>query len=183
MHSGICSDGQRLQDDTAFSMFGTGRYIRNFWLTIYKLEEGDNDECCNLWGCVSYTTDCDFHDVTTDDTINIYLYLSQKRFNSIAEVIKNQRVDVVQVRLKRVSGFYSDWSPSISTNSVKILVAADDQNLVCPENCDIVPPRLGAVGEFGLTIIQRCQLNPKQDLRSINIYKLFEEQDEIDADT
>ena len=171
LHPGICVGGQRLQNDVAFSMLGTGRIIRNFMLRIQKLEDGNNHEGCSLWGCVSYTTELDFRDETTDDAVEIYLGLSQKRFNSLAEIIKYQRADVVQLRLQRASGFYSEWSPSISTDSVKVLTAYDEQIIVCPEKCDIKPPRLGEVGEFELTIVQRCD------------YNLFKEKDEIDAST
>jgi hypothetical protein len=170
LHPGMYVDGQWLQDDIAFSMFGTERIIRNFKLRIHKLEDEINNEGCSLWGCVSYTTEIDFRDETTDDIVEIDLRLSQKRFNSFAEIIKYQRADVVQLRLQRAFGFYSEWSPSISTDSIKILAADDVQKIVFPEKCNIKPPRLGEVGEFELTLVQRCD------------YKLLEEK-EIDAST
>ena len=182
LHPGICNDGQWLQDVTSFPMFGTDRRIRDFVLGIYKLDEGNANERCKLWGCVSYTSEIDFGNETTDDTVEISIWLSPQRFISLAEMIKTQRADVIQVRLGRVSGFYSEWSPSISTSSVKILAAADDQEVVSPKDSDITPPRLGEVGEFDLTIIQRSKLNPKQDLRGINIYRIFGEDDEVEED-
>ncbi|MDD5365392.1 MAG: hypothetical protein PHR30_08650 [Gallionellaceae bacterium] len=165
LRPGIYVDGQWLEDDIAFSMLGTSRVIRNFRLAIHVLENGDNHEGCSLLGCVSYTTEIDFLDETTDDIVVIDLTLSQIRFNSLAEIIKYQRTDVVQLRLQRASGFYSEWSPSISTDTVRILAADDAQKIVCPEGCNITPPRLGEVGECELTLIKKCD------------YGLFEKKD------
>jgi len=180
LHPGICRDGERLEDDTSYFMFGTNRRVKQFGLGIYKLEESDDKERCALWGSVSYTTEIDFRDTTTDDTVQIYLWLSPNRFNNLVEIIKAKRADIVQVHLSRVSGFYSEWSPSISTYNIKVLAASDDQEILCPDNCKIDPPRLGEVGKFNLSIIQRNCINPKQDLRGINIDKIFEEPGDFD---
>jgi hypothetical protein len=42
-----------------------------------------------------------------------------------------------EIRLTGVSGFYSEWSPSIRTDSIKILANAKDQNLENPEGLDL----------------------------------------------
>lgn len=172
LHSGVCGDGTCLERDTTFSMFGTGRQIDQFYLHIYKLENGDTNERCNLWGCLSYTTDVDFHDETVDDTVAINLWLLPQRFEDLAEMVRSQGADVVRVRLGRVSGFYSEWSPSVSANSVKILCVGNEQNIVLQEGCDISPPRLGPVDDFEFSIIKRCILNPIQDLRATDILKV-----------
>lgn len=182
LHPGICRDGKWLEDDTSYSMFGTNRRVKEFGLRIHKLEDDDGKERCSLWGCVSYTTEIDFRDETTEDIVEIYLWLAPNRFNRIVELIKDRRADIVQIRLGGVSGFYSEWSPSISTNNIKILAASEDQKIIFPENCEIVPPRLGDVGEFNISITQRNMINPKQDLRGIDINKLFEEPDDYEEE-
>jgi len=182
LHPGICRDGKYLEDDTSYSMFGTNRRIKQFGLRIQENKEGGDREGCHIWGCVSYTTEVDFRDETTDDTVEIYLSLSPTQFNTIAELIKTRRADILQVRLGRVSGFYSEWSPSISTNNIKILAASKDQEVIARDGCEIEPPRLGDVGEFNLMVTQRHKLNPKQDLRSINIDKLFEDPNDYEED-
>jgi hypothetical protein len=58
----------------------------------------------------------------------------------------------------RVSGFYSDWSPSISTDCVKVLTAFPEQRVELPPNIKDVP-RLGEVGEFKLAIARRASLS------------------------
>lgn len=181
LHPGICQDGRWLEDDTSYSMFGTNRKIKQFGLRISKTEK-DSDEKCRVWGCVSYTTEVDFREETTDDTVEIYLSLSPDRFNDIADQIKSQRIDILQIGLGRVSGFYSEWSPSISTNKIKILAASNDQEVLSSEGCKIYPPRLGNVGEFNITLTRRHRLNPKQDLRAIDIDKVFDESEYYEED-
>ncbi len=177
LHSGTCTDGSFLENEASFSMFGTDRKTSYFRLHICKLDEGVTNEYCNLWGSVSYTYQCDFSEETTDDTIELYIGLLPHRFNDLIEIVRSRNADIVQVRLTNVSGFYSEWSPTIRANQIKILTPGEDQNIVYPDSCNIDPPRLGEVGAFELTITQRVKLNPKQDLRQIDIYKLFEDED------
>lgn len=178
LHPGICTDGKWLEDDSRFSMLGTDRAITDFSLRINAVDEGEK-EYCSVWGCVSYTSEIDFRDETTPDTIEIYLGLSKERFDRLAGLISNKTVDVMRIGVSRVSGFYSDWSPSISTNSVKVLAHGSDQEIDIPEGCEIKPPNLGNVGKFDLTLITRSKLNPKQNLKALNISKLFEDDHEI----
>lgn len=178
LHPGICTDGKWLEDDPSFSMLGTNRAITDFSLRINAVEEGEK-EYCDVWGCVSYTAEIDFRDETTPDTIQIYLGLSKNRFNKLAELISKKNVDVVRVGISRVSGFYSDWSPSITTNSVKVLARGSDQEIEIPEGCEIEPPTLGEVGKFDLTLTTRSKFNPKQNFNTLNISKLFEDDYEI----
>lgn len=62
------------------------------------------------------------------------------------------------VRLKGVSGFYSEWSPSIRTDSIKILANSKDQRLQNPERLDFDPPALGYVREAEITFRQGLPL-------------------------
>lgn len=172
LHPGTCTDGELLEDAPEFSMFGTDRNITKFSLSISAVEEGKK-EYCKVWGCVGYTMEVDFRDDTTPDAIVIYLGLSRERFTKFSKLISNKLIDVARVRIDRVSGFYSDWSPSISTDCVKVLACESEQKIDIPKDCEIEPPKLGNVGAFDLTLITRNKLNPKQNLNSLNISKLF----------
>jgi len=172
LHPGICRrNGSAFEDDISYSMFGTNRRIKEFGLKISKAENG-NDEKCHMWGCVGFSVEVDFVNEIVDDTVEIYLSLSPKKFNKIVRQIKFQQVDILRVHLSMVSGFYSEWSPESSTSNIKILT--EDQEVLISEGCKIDPPKLGDVGEFTITVIQRCKLNPKQDLRAIDIDTVFE---------
>jgi len=167
LHSGYCSDGETLDQEVNYSMFGTDRKLNDFTLRIYKLDDDESDEGCQVYGVVSYTAEIDFYYETEDDVIEINLMLKPKRFNTIAELIKAKALDIVTLRLGYVDGFYSEWSPSIRTDSIKILAKGDEQKVIRGDDNDISPPRLGEVMEFHLSITQRCKLNPKQDLKDI----------------
>ena len=129
---------------------------------------------------MSNTSEVDFRDETLDDSV-VYLWLAQKIFNKLVEIIEARRADIVEVRLGGVSGFYSEWSPSIRTNSIKVLTL-NYQEIIRPDNCKIDPPRLGEVHEFNIRIVQRNSINPKQALSGINLDKLFEESDDYGED-
>lgn len=176
LHSGICRDGEWLEFDITFSMFGTERKTDSFDLRVYRLEDGDTTESCRLWGCVSHTFEIDFQNSKQDDAVEIQLWLSPARFNDLAEVVKTRKADLVEVSLRGASGMYSVWSPSILTRSVKILTADDDHKVVLPEGCAIAPPRLGPVQKFDLVVTQRSKLNPKQDFKRIDIREFFREE-------
>ena len=178
LHPGICTDGKWLEDDPRFSMLGTDRTITEFSLRISAVDEGEK-EYCNVWGCVSYTSEIDFRDETTPDTVQIYLGLSKERFDRLADLISSKTIDVVRIGLSRVAGFYCDWSPSITTNSVKVLARGSEQEIDVPEGCEIEPPRLGDVEKFDLTLITRGKFNLKQNFNTLNISKIFEDEYEV----
>ncbi len=163
-------------------MFGTNRKINKFDLCILKDEENNGQKKCHIGGVVSYTVEVDFMNETVDDAVIIYLYFSSQQFNKLAKLIKSQGVDILEVRLSQVSGFYSEWSPSINTNNIKILGDPESQKIIMQDGCEIDPPRLGDVDEFNMTITQRHKLNLKQDLRSVSLDKLFEGSDNYEEE-
>jgi hypothetical protein len=68
-------------------------------------------------------------------------------------MVRNHPPNVVTLRVGFVHGLYSEWSPSISTNRVKVLTSLKDHQLVIPEGCAIAPPTLGRVGEFDVSFM------------------------------
>jgi hypothetical protein len=141
----------------AYSLFGTQRRIEHFDLLIYKVA-GDVREYCRLWGSPSYTSEWDFQDLTEPDSVQIYIYLSPEKFDQVSTLVKLPVATSVGVRLKGVSGFYSEWSPSIRTDRIKILANSKDQRLQNPEQLDFDPPALGYVQEFQISFRQDLPL-------------------------
>ena len=92
-------------------------------------------------------------------------------------------MNILQIRLRGVSGFYSEWSPSIRTNNVKVLTASKEQVIITEGSCEITPPRLGDVDEFDMTVIQCHKLNSKQDQKNFNIDKPFKEPNDYEEDS
>src|SRR5271163_2139112 len=121
LRPGIRRNGEFV-DDVTFSMFGTKRAIRDFTLEIRPLDDSAKAEHCNAWGGVSYTTEIDFRNETVDDCIWFYLYVKPETFARYVALIDQGAIDTIIFSVKSVDGVYSDWSPSISTDKVKVLV-------------------------------------------------------------
>ncbi len=132
----------------SYSMLGTDRTVSRFDLYIEEIPD-NQEERCTTYGIVSYTTEIDFRDVTNDDSLSIYFHVHAKAFQHHAQRIASGEVDSLTVRIRRVSGFYSDWSPGITTDKIKILT--EDRSHVVEGLPDDFPlRRLGEVGEAEL---------------------------------
>lgn len=140
-----------------YSLFGTQRRIEHFGLFIYKAE-GDRGQYCRLWGSPSYTSEWDFENVTEPDSVQIYVYLPTEKFDQLLAFVKLPLATSVIVHLRGVSGFYSEWSPSIRTDRIKILANSTDQRLQNPEQLAFDPPALGNVREFEISFRQDLPL-------------------------
>ncbi len=146
------SSRQNYSRETTFSMFGTDRAIKSFQLDIHPVTEADEQESCKAWGSVSYTTEVDFRDHTTEDCVVFYLFVKPATFARYATKISYGAVDEVMLRVGLVAGFYSEWSPSISTDDVKVLTTGDEHDVKMPPRVQFEPPRLGNVGSAELYI-------------------------------
>jgi hypothetical protein len=145
--------GDSRQNDegrTTFSMFGTKRTIKDFQLHIYPISDSAERERCWAWGSVSYDFEVDFRYETTNDCIVFYLCVKPETFARYGAKIAHGLVDEIIFRVASVSGFYSEWSPGISTRDVKVLICDHKVNL--PPGFQFEPPRLGHVGEAALFV-------------------------------
>ncbi|WP_271531966.1 hypothetical protein [Bradyrhizobium sp. CCBAU 25338] len=142
---------------TQFSMFGTDRAIKSFQLDIRQLTDPAAQESCSAWGCVSYTSEIDFRNETVDDCVVFYLRVKPETFARYAAKVSAGSVDEVGFRVGGVTGFYSEWSPSISTRRVKVLTRGDEHKVELPRGVDFDPPRLGYVGDAALHINRRLE--------------------------
>jgi hypothetical protein len=141
--------------NTQFSMFGTSRVIKDFTLDIRELDDQNQQEVCQAWGIVSYTRDINFRKEKTDDVLGFELFVKSETLSRYIDLIKAGAVSDIILRVGRVPGFYSDWSPDISTSSVKVLTSYNDHAFQNPEGLELQPPRLGIVGETSLNFTKR----------------------------
>ncbi|WP_315768443.1 MULTISPECIES: hypothetical protein [unclassified Bradyrhizobium] len=158
----VISVGLRPRDDgwisgTKFSMFGTDRAIKSFELAIEPLADPAEQENCTAWGTVSYTSEIDFRNSTTDDCVVFYLAVKPETFARYAAKLAAGSVDEIAFRVSSVAGFYAEWSPGISTSRVKVLTRGDEHRVQLPEDVDFEPPRLGEVGAAALHINRRLE--------------------------
>ena len=116
-----------------------------------------NRIAAGAWGTAAYTTAIDFRDETTDDSLVFYLFVKPETFARYASKIAYGSGDEIHLSVGSVAGFYSDWSPSISTPNVKTLTRGREHEIALPAGVEFEPPRLGRVGETGLYINRRCR--------------------------
>ncbi len=151
----------RFPSQTQYSMFGTDRIIDTFTLRIMP---SDKDEELAAWGSVSFTAEVDFREEIEPDCVEFYLSISQERFDKLGELVRSGKVNGASLCMCYVRGFYADWSPSASTNKVKVLCMGSEQEVEIPEGCAIEPPRLGKIGEFSFHLQNKLQFNVPEDL-------------------
>ncbi len=157
--------GFLLYPKTSFSMFGTHRTIKRFALEITPLENDEMHEVCTAAGYVSSTSEIDFCNHTDDDTVFFELHVRPETFATYARMISASEVDKAILSVGCVEGFYSEWSPSISTNEIKILSSDLEHDVEVENECKIVPPRLGLVGQVTLDLYRITEFESVERIR------------------
>ncbi len=140
---------------TTYRMFGTDRIISDFQLEIVPLEAEDETESCRAGGFVSFTAEVDFTTTTSDDCVFFIMMVKPSTFDSCVQRIVSGTADKIILRVVNVEGFYSEWSPSISTSNVKVLTREREHKVEEADGASFKIPRLGNVGEVNLTISSR----------------------------
>ena len=148
--------------ETSFSMFGTDRIIKSFQLDIHPIADPAEQESCKAWGSVSYTTETgDFRNETTDDCVFFYLFVKPDTFARYGAKVAHGLVDEIVLSVNSVAGFYSEWSPSISTHKVKVLCGGEEQKVILPPGLSFEPPRLGQIDGAELFINRRLEFRKR----------------------
>jgi hypothetical protein len=107
---------------------------------------------------------------TEEDIIQINIHLNVTRFNKLVELIKTQKIDVLQLQLWFVTGLYSTWCPyGLFVNEIKVLVNAKDHKVIFPNNSLVNLPELGNVGRFNLSVYQKQELDLNNCLLNKNL--------------
>lgn len=150
--------GRVLHRSTTYSMVGTERRDVKLELFVEPTSEKDPEEGCRVWGSPSYTHESDFTHVTEPDVVTFSLRVPPESFDIYARQIESDAVTHASFMVGRVSGFYSEWSPSISTAFIKILTNSKEHQIDVPEGTDIKVPTLGTVGEARFTLWKSLDL-------------------------
>lgn len=141
------------QRNVKYSMFGTNRIIKNFVLRINLIE--DEDERCHISGSPSHAYEIFFEHRTENDNIEISLDLSLQKFNCVHRLIKSQHDNnTICLSLSEVAGFYSPPSDIFLADTIKVLTARKEQEIIKGIESKIDAPRLGSIGKFNLHIKQ-----------------------------
>lgn len=157
-------------NETKYSMFGTEREIADISLSIYRAEE----ESCSAWGFPSYEAEIDFSYHTEPDCLGFSLNLTPTNFDKLIDLIKLNGISQINFRVRGVKGFYSSWSPSISTNKVKVLCSVSDHEVDVDDTCELTAaqqkniPRLGEIIDYELSVVS---IQDKYLTQSLNDYE------------
>jgi hypothetical protein len=147
---------------TSYLMFGTDRVIESISLSLERLDDDSEPESCNLWGSPSYKSEIDFREFTEPDHISVSIFLRREQFDALVRMVESGSVGTAQLILGQVDGFYSPWSPSISTSSIKVLT--EYHEVEGATNLDKPLPILGRVGEFSLSFSSKL-LDPQEKIQ------------------
>ncbi len=158
LRPGVRANGEFVKD-AIFSMFGTKRIIQNFTLEIRPLDDPSKEESCSAWGSVSYTSEVDFCNETVDDCVWFHFYMKPETFANYLALIGQGRIHDVIFSVGSVEGFYSEWSPSISTDRVKVLLSGAEHKFDLPPDFQGKPPRLGRVNTARLVLHRHLELS------------------------
>jgi hypothetical protein len=133
------------------SMIGSSRAVQEITLKISRIDDVEQ-ETCHVWGSLAYESEIDFRNERVEDTIQISLYLENEKFDSLFDLIRSAEIDRLSLRLSDVQGFYSDWSPAISTDFIKVLANLKDHGLEVDDEWKERIPTLGRVGEVSIAV-------------------------------
>jgi hypothetical protein len=132
---------------THFRIVGTERTIEEFSILIYRLDSDDDLSRMRMFSSVSQDHEIDFRNVHEPDLIQFTLFLSPDEFDPLAKGLQAKTISSLNLRVSRVAGFYSEFSPGISTDEVKVLPREVSQHFELQETFKTT----GDVGEFELT--------------------------------
>lgn len=148
-----------VRERPTYSMMGTDRIIEKIELVI--LESKGDGRCphISLWGGVAYTSDSGIWRDTVDDALVFTIVVDADQFEHYERRIAEGGFDELVFCVRSASGFYSDWSPDIQTDKIKVLTDREDEHPVeIPEDCQIVPWRTGTISEVDIWFRKHAEL-------------------------
>ena len=157
-------DGWDGPNSVQFSMLGTNRKIAKFTLRINPLNSETEPETLGVMGAVSYTHEIDFRSRTEADFIEVFASLRPAHFVALLEAITTEGFNLLHLRMGGVAGFYSDWSPEIHTERVKVLTRGNEHKVVNEQMGSVEIPRLGSVSEWSIRL-ERQSISPSAKIQ------------------
>lgn len=154
--SGCMSDDIDQDNQVRYAIFGTSRVVTEFNLTIKEADE-EEGEGCALYALASYESEgATFQMEIEPDYIGFDVCVSKDRLNELINLIETKAVSNIGFYVSGVDGFYSHWTPTIVTSTIKVLSRNCD--IVNKEEVNLKIPYVGKVREFNLTFSSKAQL-------------------------
>jgi hypothetical protein len=171
-YSGVCFDGENLVDEVVFSMFGTGRTLKEFYVSISEAKS-DDEEVCWLTAIPSYESEgAEFQSEIEKDYAGFQICIHSEKFNELVKLVESRSLSSVNFRVKGVDGVYAQWTPTIKTYSAKILTS--DNVVEGIGESEFECPIVSKVEEFSINFNSQVSLNLKQNLLGTDLSNAFE---------
>jgi hypothetical protein len=127
-----------------------------------------------IYAIPSYDSeDSEFRKKTEDDYFGIDIYIHEDELKDIVQAVESKTADSIVLRISRVSGFYSHWSPTIITSNIKILT--EYHTITKPEGSAISPWIIGTADEFWISLTKKPEdnldLEPEAEIAENNLEK------------
>ncbi|VEB35533.1 hypothetical protein [Legionella cherrii] len=135
-------------------MFGTNSKINDFYLRI-NITKNSNEIAI---GTVEGSTRDSEASKDFSGSISIRLFLKPKQFNYISDLIKNNRLERLELVLDEPQGFYS----SANSDFIKVLTNSKEHEIIIPDNCKINPPRLSKT-YFSIRAIRQDKITEEHE--------------------
>ncbi|WP_156906386.1 hypothetical protein [Novosphingobium acidiphilum] len=138
----------------SISMIGSSRSIKDIRLFVFRIDDPAKENCV-VRGIIA--SEIDFCNERIESMLQIRMYFSDEKFDSLFDLIRYNQIDRLWLRLSDVEGFYSDYrSLPGSNNFIKVLGSLKDHGLEVDEEWKKLIPTLGRVGEASIEV-QRIQ--------------------------
>jgi hypothetical protein len=158
LHPGHVGHKEYLDAEVEYSFIGTDRVIKEFVLCISPAINGKK-ELCSVVAIPSYEAEIDFGNEVETDYLGLEVCIDRDYFDALVRLIDSKSVDTAWIRLGHVTGFYSDWSPSVSTRFIKVLT--NEIKIEGVEEAKIKPPVAQMAHQFNLYVGSINKLAPE----------------------
>lgn len=158
LRPGTMREGSIFDREPTYRFFGTDRVISDWELHIMPTDKKE-EEGCTTWGSVSYDSEIDFRKETTSDIVTFYLAVNQSLYDRYLWNIGQGLANQIALSVGHVEGFYSDWSPGVTTRDIKVLAGSEHK---IEEGDGTDWPRLGKVGKCNFFMNGRFDLSGRQ---------------------
>lgn len=101
-------------NEERYTMLGAARDIKDIVLTIHKKDKMIKGNNMRVKGYHAFSSE-DPDDIRYDEQLSFIIYLDKYNYEEIIHLAKKKLIDDVYLSVTDVKGFYSDWSPRVSS--------------------------------------------------------------------
>ena len=150
---------ERLSFAPRYYMFGYRDAVGMISLTVIR---SSKDTHCTAFSFAKYRSEIDFHQEDIPHHLGFNLRLSEDKFDKILQLMKLNTLYRLSLSVGKVDGFYSNWSPEITTDSIHILPRSSLKDLNLEEHADRLRT-IGKVRDFHISASRKIIVDHKNE--------------------